>query len=109
MRSDLLLTFLLGLSVFHAPKIDREDSFNDRPFQDGLLQDLEFQTCKFMQQAAYRRPDHIAPESDLLPDGAMSPVNRHWDSTRTGKWYIEEQTMQGIEGCDEAQGKWWYS
>jgi hypothetical protein len=44
-----------------------------------------------MQKEAYRRPDHIAPESDLLPDGAMSPVNRRWDSTHQGSWYIEEQ------------------
>jgi hypothetical protein len=57
----------------------------------GIISDLNFETSSFMQKAAYHNSSHIAPENDLNADGAMSPVNRLWDTTQQGKWYIEEQ------------------
>ena len=57
----------------------------------GVVSDLSFETSLFMQKEAYHNSTHISPERDLNSDGAMSPINRLWDSTHSGKWYIEEQ------------------
>ncbi len=51
--------------------------------------DYEFETCEFMKQTVHRDPSKVA--TDTSPSGACGPVNREFDRTGQGKWYIEEQ------------------
>jgi hypothetical protein len=52
-------------------------------------QDLKFETSDFLRHSAYRNVAKLNPDS--APSGAYGPVNRAWDETHTGNWYIEEQ------------------
>jgi len=56
---------------------------------EGAIKDLAFETSSFMLNTAYRDVPSLYPDS--APDGAYGAVNRAWDATHTGKWYIEEQ------------------
>jgi hypothetical protein len=58
-------------------------------WKPGPSGDLAFQTSSFLRATAYPHPDRVAPE--LNPSGAYSPVNRAWDRTHQGPWYIEQQ------------------
>ena len=51
--------------------------------------ELKIETSDFMRRTAYEQPDKIA--ADIAVSGAEGPVNRVWDQTHTGIWYIEEQ------------------
>ncbi len=51
--------------------------------------DYAFETGEFMKQTAHRDPRKVA--ADASPSGACGPVNREFDRTGQGKWYIEEQ------------------
>ena len=51
--------------------------------------DAQFETSSFLRHSAYRNVARLNPES--ATDGAYGPVNRAWDETHDGKWYIEEQ------------------
>jgi hypothetical protein len=51
--------------------------------------DYAFETSEFMKQTAYRDPRKVA--DDVSPSGACGAVNREFDRTGKGKWYIEEQ------------------
>jgi hypothetical protein len=55
----------------------------------SVADDLRFETSDFMKATAYRRPDHLAADTD--PSGAEAKVNIEWDRSHTGKWFIEEQ------------------
>ena len=58
----------------------------------GIAADLAFETSTFMCQSAYRGPDSL--DSDMLPDGAYG-VNKGWDATHSGQWFIEAQRTGG--------------
>lgn len=58
----------------------------------GIAADLAFETGGFMRQSAYRSPDSL--NNDMLPDGAYG-VNKGWDSTHSGQWFIEAQRAGG--------------
>jgi hypothetical protein len=62
-------------------------SFASAP--DGAIKDLAFETSFFMLHSAYRNVSNHNRE--MAPDGAWGPVNRAWDASHSGKWYIEEQ------------------
>jgi hypothetical protein len=51
--------------------------------------DYAFETSPFMRETAYCNPRRAA--TDVAPSGAYGPVNRAFDETHQGKWYIEEQ------------------
>lgn len=59
------------------------------PVFGSVDDDFRFETSAFMKATAYRRPDHLA--ADIAPDGAEGKVNITWDSSHSGKWFIEEQ------------------
>jgi hypothetical protein len=43
----------------------------------------------FLRGILYSNPERVALDGG--PDGAYSPVNKAWDATGRGAWYIEEQ------------------
>jgi hypothetical protein len=53
------------------------------------VSDYTFETCDFMKRTAHRNPKKVA--DDVSPSGACGPVNRAFDQTGQGPWYIEEQ------------------
>lgn len=55
--------------------------------------DLKFETSAFMRGTAYRNVPRLNPE--MAPDGAYGSVNRAWDMSHAGAWYIEEQRYGG--------------
>jgi hypothetical protein len=55
----------------------------------GAAGDLAFETSAFMKDSAYRKPDRAS--SDFADSGAYGTVNRAWDKSRSGEWFIEEQ------------------
>ena len=55
----------------------------------GVQADLAFETSEFMRQTAYRNVSRL--DTDDAPDGAYGAVNRAWDLSHQGQWYIEEQ------------------
>jgi hypothetical protein len=55
--------------------------------------DLAFETGDFMRRTAYRNVAKLNTED--APDGAYGAVNRAWDISHSGKWYIEEQRYGG--------------
>jgi hypothetical protein len=74
--SAILLTILLPISFARIAM----GSIND---------ELKIEASDFMKRTAYAHPDKIA--GDISPSGAKGPVNRAWEQTHSGKWYIEEQ------------------
>jgi len=63
----------------------------------GVAAELAFQSSDFMRRTAFRNPANYG--TDDAPDGAYGPLNRAWDATHTGKWYIEEQRTGGDIVC----------
>jgi hypothetical protein len=59
------------------------------PPKPGVAADLAFETSQFLLSTAYRSPDRVA--LDISDSGACTPVNRQWDKTHEGPWYIEQQ------------------
>jgi len=59
----------------------------------SLADDYQFETSTFMRDTTYRRPEHLAADSD--PSGAEAQVNIAWERSHTGKWFIEEQRYGG--------------
>jgi hypothetical protein len=55
----------------------------------GAAGDLAFETSSFMKESAYRKPDRAS--SDFSDSGAYGTVNRAWDKSHSGQWFIEEQ------------------
>jgi len=75
------------IAVCIAVTLLRVPSFGSAP--EGAIRDLAFETSAFMLSSAYR--DVASLYLDSAPGGAYGPVNRAWDATHKGKWYIEEQ------------------
>lgn len=59
----------------------------------GVTADLSFETSDFMRHTAYRNVRKL--DNDDAPSGAYGSVNRDWEVTHSGKWYIEEQRNGG--------------
>ena len=55
----------------------------------ALQEDLKFETSQIMKSTVYR--DKPWGANDTASDGAFSSVNKTWDQTHTGKWFIEQQ------------------
>lgn len=55
----------------------------------GLATDYKFETGKFMKHTAYHDSTHMS--TNMSDDGAYSKVNKDYDQSHGGKWYIEEQ------------------
>jgi hypothetical protein len=51
--------------------------------------DYAFETGELMKRMAYPNPAKAA--NDMTPSGAYGAVNREYDKTHQGRWYIEEQ------------------
>jgi hypothetical protein len=58
-------------------------------WQPGAAGDLAFNASPFMKRMAFPKPDKASKDFD--PDGAYGSVDRAWDRTHSGAWYIEEQ------------------
>lgn len=65
----------------------REEALPD--WQPGPAGELAFETSPFMKRLAFPKPDKAS--KDLDPDGAYGAVDRAWDRSHSGDWYIEEQ------------------
>jgi hypothetical protein len=55
--------------------------------------DYRFENSPFMMETAFRNVDKI--DRDDSPDGAYGKLNRSWDATHQGQWFIEEQRSGG--------------
>ncbi len=55
----------------------------------SVADELRFETSDFMRNQAYRQPDRVA--KDVSSSGAQGGINRRWEQSRRGPWYIEEQ------------------
>jgi hypothetical protein len=51
--------------------------------------DYAFETSELMRRMAY--PNAAKASNDMAPSGAYGAVNREYDRTHQGRWYIEEQ------------------
>lgn len=57
--------------------------------RSALINSYQFETSPFMRHYAYGNPETAYGES--AASGAYGKVNRAWDETHEGNWYIEEQ------------------
>ncbi len=64
-------------------------SAEQSPWPSGAAGDLAFERSDFMKSSAYRIPDRAS--SDYAESGAYGTVNKAWDKTHSGQWFIEEQ------------------
>jgi hypothetical protein len=65
----------------------------DSDGQHGISVDLAFETSDFMRHTAYRNVAKL--DNDDAPSGAYGPVNKEYDETHSGKWFIELQRNGG--------------
>jgi hypothetical protein len=56
--------------------------------------DYAFETSELMRRMAY--PNAAKASTDMAPSGAYGAVNREYDRTHQGRWYIEEQRRGDI-------------
>ena len=57
--------------------------------RSGVETDYKFETGSFMRHTAYHSSTSIS--TNMSDNGAYSKVNRDFDESHGGKWYIEEQ------------------
>lgn len=60
-------------------------------FSKGIAGDLEFESSSFIKHSANRNSRAVA--LDLSETGAYGALNRAWEKSKSGNWYIEDQRV----------------
>lgn len=67
-------------------------SFNTyADFSKGIQGELEFESSHFIKNTTNRNSKAVA--LDMSDSGAYGPLNKAWDKSKTGNWYIEDQKV----------------
>ncbi|MGO8671010.1 MAG: hypothetical protein ACLQVD_06575 [Capsulimonadaceae bacterium] len=79
--------------AFAARADDATDSDNHSAVDVKMATDLSFEDGDLMAHTAYQNVTKLDTDADK--DGAYGPVNKRWNRTHDGKWYIELQRNGG--------------
>jgi hypothetical protein len=60
-------------------------------FSKGILGEIEFESSQFIKQSSNRNSKAVA--LDMSESGAYGPLNKLWEKSKTGNWYIEYQRI----------------